>query len=301
MAIATRAKKKSVSQQPQSPAPANKKKVGIVGYGYVGKIVDKFFSERYDVKIYDPLYDDKHTKEEVNACELAVVCVPTPMKNDGSSDTGIVEEVVKWIAAPLILIRSTVPPGTTDRLKKETGKHLVFSPEYAAESKYWAPFPFHTDEREMPFYIFGGDVEDCQRIIDLYVVVTGPTKKYHATTAKVAETVKYFENEYFAWKVMWANEMRETCEAIGVPFWTTRELWALDPRVDSMHTAAFPKSESFGHDSRGFGGKCLPKDTAALYRWAKEAGYEKKILHAIIEKNLTLRKGRGDYPENFRL
>lgn len=282
-------------------AKGTKKQIGIIGYGYVGKVVEKFFGERYDVKIYDPLYDGGNNKAAINGCELAVVSVPTPMRDDGSCDTSIVEEVVDWIEAPLILIRSTVPPGTVDRLKQKTGKHIVFSPEYAGESKYWTPFPFHTDEREMPYFILGGDTEDCQRVIDLYVVVTGPTKKYHITTAKTAETVKYFENEYFAWKIMWANEMRETCEAIGVPFWVVRELWALDPRVDPMHTAAFPQSKAFGNESSGFGGKCFPKDTAALYRWAKDAGYDKKILKAIIEKNLELRKDRGDYPDQFKL
>ena len=293
MAIATRARRKSVSEKPQLPVSPGKKKVGIVGYGYVGKIVEKFFGERYEIRIHDPLYDGKNTKEEINECDLVVVCVPTPMREDGSCDTGIVEETIDWIEAPLILIRSTVPPGTTDRLKKKTGKHLVFSPEYSGESRYWSPYPFDQDERAVPFYIFGGDVEDCQKTIDFYVPITGPTKQYRTTTAKISETVKYFENEYFAWKVSWANEMREVCDAIGAPYWEVRDLWSLDPRVDRMHTAVF-------EDNRGFGGKCLPKDTAALYRWAKEAGYEKRILKAIIEKNLELRKGRGDYPENFR-
>ena len=201
MAIATRARRKSVSEKPQLPVSPGKKKVGIVGYGYVGKIVEKFFGERYEIRIHDPLYDGKNTKEEINECDLVVVCVPTPMREDGSCDTGIVEETIDWIEAPLILIRSTVPPGTTDRLKKKTGKHLVFSPEYSGESRYWSPYPFDQDERAVPFYIFGGDVEDCQKTIDFYVPITGPTKQYRTTTAKISETVKYFENEYFAWKV----------------------------------------------------------------------------------------------------
>lgn len=210
------------------------------------------------------------------------------MDEQGACDTSIVEEVLSWVETPLILLRSTVPPGTTDRLMAKTGKNIVFSPEYAGESKYWTPYDFHTDERKMPFYILGGDVDACQRIIDLYAIVAGPTKQYRTTTAKIAETVKYFENEYFAWKVMWATELRETCEAIGVPFWEVRDLWALDPRVEAMHTAAFA-------DNPGFGGKCFPKDTAALYAWAKAAGYEKKVLKAIIDKNKILRRGRGDY------
>jgi len=268
--------------------------IGIIGYGYVGKIVAKFFEGRYDVKISDPLYKDSVDAQTINTCDLVVIALPTPMDDHGVCDTSIVEEVLGWVDAPLILLRSTVPPVTTDRLQVLTGKHIVFSPEYVGESKYWTPYSFHTDEREMPFFIFGGVEENCQRVIDLYAVVTGPTRQYRTTTAKIAETVKYFENEFFAWKVMWANEFRETCAAIGVPFWEVRDLWALDPRVDPMHTAVFA-------DNRGFGGKCFPKDTMGLYHWANEAGYEKQVLRTIIEKNIELRRGRDDYADSHTL
>ena len=63
------------------------KKVGIIGYGYVGKAMYEFFKDHYDTYIYDPFVDNTHTKEQILACDLGVVCVPTPMREDGSCDT----------------------------------------------------------------------------------------------------------------------------------------------------------------------------------------------------------------------
>ena len=65
---------------------------------------------------YDAKFDDKRS---VNHCDLAIICVPTPMSEDGSCDTSEVEGIIKWIKTPLILIKSTIPPGTTERLKKQ--------------------------------------------------------------------------------------------------------------------------------------------------------------------------------------
>src|SRR5258708_6017459 len=70
----------------------------------------------------------------VNACDIAFVCVPTPNVDHAELDTSIVEEVVDWCESDLIVIRSTVNPGTTDRLKEETGKHIVMQPEYLGET-----------------------------------------------------------------------------------------------------------------------------------------------------------------------
>ncbi len=61
---------------------------------------------------------DSNSKEEINQCDLAVVCVPTPSKEDGSCDISIVEEVISWLDVPVIIIKSTVPPGTIDMLIK---------------------------------------------------------------------------------------------------------------------------------------------------------------------------------------
>ncbi len=269
------------------------KKILVVGMGYVGKVVFSFFIDHYDVTGYDP-YQEQFKVKPTGKFDLAVVSVPTQPKDDGSCDTSIVEEVIGWIDAEVILLRSTIPPGTTDMLKEKTGKRIVFSPEYVGEGKYWSPYKFDNDEKEVPFYIFGGDKNDCQFIIDLYVSIAGPKKKYRITDARTSEVVKYTENTYFAWKTMFAAEIKQICDAAEVPYWEVRDLWALDPRVDEMHTAVFP-------DNYGFGGKCLPKDTLALLKWSRSFGYNPDILEAIIRKNIEYRKGKGDYEESLSI
>lgn len=100
--------------------------VAIVGAGAVGRAMQTLFP---DAVIYDePL--GLGTREAVNDCACAFVCVPTPSGSDGACDTSIVEDVVTWIACDTIVLRSTVPPGTTDRLARTTGKRVVFQPEY---------------------------------------------------------------------------------------------------------------------------------------------------------------------------
>ena len=258
-------------------------KIAVVGaLGYVGKGMVNFFKDHYAVVKYDiALGADNSTKEQVNECDLAVVCVPTEMKENGACDTSIVEEVVSWIKVP-IWIRSTVTPGTTDKLVDKLGKKIAFSPEYLGESTYWTGYKFHLDEKECPWYIIGGEPKIRQYILDLIVPIGGPTKTYREMPALEAEIAKYMENIYFAMKVTFANEMRNACEAIGANYWEVRDGWGLDPRVDKWHTAVFPNKP-------GFGGKCLPKDLNAFISACKNAGYDAKFFKEIWNSNKRFR------------
>lgn len=83
-------------------------------------------------------------------------------------------------------------------------------------------------------------------------------------------------------KVTFANEMYEICRALGVDYWKAREGWALDGRVEKMHSAVFK-------DARGYSGKCLPKDIQALIVSARAAGYEAELLEEIVRSNKKFR------------
>lgn len=249
-------------------------RISIIGVGYVGKAMVNFFKDHYSVIKYDPVLGGENaTKTQVNKCDLAVVCVPTPMAKDGSCDTSIVEEVVKWIDIP-IWLRSTVSPGTTDRLEKR----IVFSPEYLGESSYYTDWDFHKDEKKCPWFILGGEPKDRQYILDIIVPIAGPAKHYVQMPALEAEITKYMENIYFAMKVTFANEMKRACDALGANYWQVRDGWGLDPRVDIMHTAVFTNKP-------GFSGKCLPKDLNGFIRACEKVGYEPKFLKQIIKSN----------------
>lgn len=264
-----------------------KRKVAIVGYGHVGKGMHQLFGSHYDVLIHDPEHADSSDKSEINCCGLAVVCVPTPMNDDFSCDVSIVEEVVSWLEAPVIWIRSTIAPGTTERLKSKYNKRIVFSPEYLGESKYYTPYDFHFDEKKMPFIVFGGDREDTQYVIKYVAPIMGPVKQYPQTDATTAEVVKYMENTFFALKVTFANELFDICEAMGLDFYEVRDLWTLDPRLNPMHTMVF-------EDARGFGGKCYPKDVAGIIAAARQAGYAPRLLETMLEVNNEMLKKNLD-------
>jgi len=275
-----------------------KKKILIVGWGYVGKAMTNFFKDNFDVEVSDPnlfsmanleekeKFDKQFENTNVKKIEnyenirydMAVICVPTPMAQDASCDVRLVEQVVKKINAEVILIKSTVKPKTTDILKIETGKRLVFSPEYISESKYWTPYKFHTDMKESPFYIFGGDEKDCNYCIDIFMRVVGPKKEYFKTSALNAELIKYLENTFYAMKVTFCNEMFEICENMKADWYDVWHGWTLDPRMEKMHTAVF-------RDKRGFGGKCFPKDLNAIIRASENAGYEPKLLKQMLDSN----------------
>lgn len=264
------------------------KKIGLIGRGYVGKAMHNFFKDHYEVLVYDPQYEFSVTKEEINKCDLGVVCVPTPMADNKSCDLSIVEETLEWLETPLILIKSTVEVGTTDNLKEKTGKRIVFSPEFCGESTYWSPYLFDTDVKETPWFIFGGEKEDTTKLIDVYMKITGPTKVYRQTNARTAELTKYVENCFYATKVLYCYEIANICKLLDVDYNEMRDLWLLDPRINKMHTAVFDANK------RPFGGKCFPKDLNAMVAFAEKFGYSANLLKEVLDSNDRIAKLRGE-------
>jgi len=264
-----------------------RKRIIVSGYGYVGKAMVEMLKNHYEVLVYDPLFSGERedfkfvSSLEQENCVLGVVCVPTPSREDMSCDISLVEESIRGIKAPVILIKSTIEIGTTDLLKQKYNKNMVFSPEYIGESKYWQPY-FQNNMKEVPMLILGGDKKDTSYIIDLLAPILGPVKRYYQTSAKTAEIAKYMENTFYALKVSFCNEMFEICEKAGVDYWDVREAWLLDPRINPMHTCVF-------RDDRGFGGKCYPKDVNALVRYAEKNNYSPELLKEILKSNKRFR------------
>lgn len=255
------------------------KKVGIVGYGHVGKAMHKIFPDAIIYDSYDPDYND--TQEQINKeCGLAIICVPTNALEDGGCDISIVKSSVAWLETPLILVKSTVEPGTTDSLKTRYKKRICMSPEYFGESKYWVPESWTI--RGWPFLIVGGDDKDVTEIFDYFIPMLGPTKSYFKCGALEAELIKYMENSYLATKVTFTNEMYKICQVFGADWYKVWEGWALDPRVEKSHSAVFP-------EDKGFAGKCLPKDVSAIVRAAQKAGYEPEFLKEVLSTNAKFR------------
>jgi UDPglucose 6-dehydrogenase len=251
--------------------------IGIVGYGVVGKALAKLFGhdvETAGVRVYDKFLDGMNSeqcRDAIQTCELVFVAVPTPQASDGSCDVTAVEEVVSWVNPPMCF-KSTVPPGTVDRLVAASGKRICFSPEYVGESRWhpWKGIETHG------FVIVGGEKSLCDYVVRTYQQVLGPLVLYYMTDAKTAELCKYMENTFLATKVAFVNQFYDLALAYGVNFNELRELWLADERIGRSHTIVT--------EERGYRGRCLPKDMSAIIQAGKKVGGA-PLLEAVSRYN----------------
>jgi len=250
-------------------------KVGIIGYGWVGKSMKQLFP---DAIVYDTNKDICSAKDMtvLNAeCEITFICVPTPCPDESALDMSIVEESVRLCKSPLIVMRSTVNPGTCDYLSEKYGKNIVMQPEYLGET------PNHPmlDPKTRQFLILGGKPEDVRKLIDLYATVYNANTNIRQVTAYEAEVIKLTENRAISFKVAQCQELYDVCKAAGVNYYTIRDaVYGDDPRFNLWWTFIYP-------EKRGFNSKCIPKDVYAWCAWAESYGYTPKITNAILKKN----------------
>lgn len=240
--------------------------IKIYGHGWVGRAMETLFP---DALIHDPAQGLKANKK----ADIAFICVPTPLKR-GKLDCSIVEEVVKSCKSPLIIIRSTVMPGTCDKLEKQ-GKNIVFQPEYLGESVNHSM----TDQKARPFMILGGSPKNRRKAIELYQQVYNANINIRQVTNYEAEVIKLSENRAISFKVAECQELYDVCEKAGLDYYTIREaVYGDDPRFNLWWTFVYP-------DKRGFNSKCIPKDVYGWCAWAESLGYKPKITRALLKKN----------------
>jgi UDPglucose 6-dehydrogenase len=266
-------------------------KLGLIGYGWVGKSMHQMFPEAVVYDKHQPMMVQWHsaltnkdearelTMKDVNECDIAVVSVPTDLK-DGKLDMSIVEEVVKECTTPIILIRSTLMPGTADILAKKYNKRIVVQPEYLGET---AAHPL-IDESKMPFIILGGEAKDIRQVIELYQGVYNANIKIRQVSRLEAEVIKMSENRAIAFKVAQCQELYDVCEKAGVDYYTIRDaVYGDDPRMNLWFTFIYP-------DKRGFKSKCIPKDIYGWAAWAESVGFKPRLTRELLAYNETLIK-----------
>ena len=246
-------------------------RTAIVGYGAVGKAMQALLP---DAVIYDTAPGMPNDRDAVNECGIAFVCVPTPCSPDGTCDISAVEEVISWLRSPLIVLRSTVPPGTTESLAGRYGKRLVFQPEYMGETH---AHPL-ADLRGRDFIVLGGVRDDTAEVAAAYSEVYHSSIQFFFTDATTAELAKYMENCFYAAKVVFCSEFHMIARTFGVAYNELREIWLADPRISRDHTFVYP-------DNVGFGGKCLPKDVSALIEFARSNGFDPALMKAVRDIN----------------
>lgn len=269
----------------------NKPKIGIVGKGFVGSAVQHGFSPNVgcdaEVRVYDknPARSLHSLKDTVNESNFVFVSVPTPSNNDGSADLTILESALNDIAnictneETIILIRSTIIPGTTrDLQSKFDNLKLVFNPEFLTERS--ANFDFINQSRA----IFGGKKANTNKVADLFRWRFGDSFSILETNFESAELIKYMANTFFATKISFLNDMKLLSDKSNANWNDVIEGFVRDGRIGHSHLNV-P-----GHDGKyGFGGVCFPKDIQAIIHFADTLDIDMAVLKGAWETNLKVR------------
>jgi len=274
-----------------------KQKIGVVGNGFVGGAVRFGFSPNVGVDAEIRVYDvnpnkSTHTLEEtINESDFIFLSVPTPANKDGSINIDILDKALQEIdevpVGPrnnVILIRSTVIPGTTRKLQaKYSQLNLLFNPEFLTERS--ANFDFINQSR---FIIGSSDTLFSQQksndLTNLFRQRFGHSISVLQTTYETAEMIKYMNNCFFATKVSFMNEMYQVAKKSNVNWEDAVSGFVADGRIGHTHL------DVPGHDDKfGFGGSCFPKDIQAMINFGEVNGIDMKVLKGVWEKNLEVR------------
>jgi UDPglucose 6-dehydrogenase len=270
--------------------------VGIIGQGFVGSAIREGLNKHHDTLTYD-LDPDKcnSTHEEVcNNSEIVFICVPTPMRVDGSCDTRILENAINEVHLackpkaifPIIVIKSTVPPGTTKRInEKYNDMAVLFSPEFLTEANSFKDF-------ENQSRIIIGSHEDTKeealKIKKMFKNVFLPLfTEIVIVDSKEAEMCKYFINCFLATKVTFANQMFQVCLDNDIDFKKVVNMSLLDKRIGNSHLSV-PGPDG----DLGFGGHCFPKDLAAMIYFGSKCSGDTSFLESVQQFNNKCRRFR---------
>tara|TARA_Y100000592_G_scaffold41029_1_gene64973 strand:- start:77 stop:925 length:849 start_codon:yes stop_codon:yes gene_type:complete len=267
------------------------KKIGIIGRGFVGSAVEFGFSAQTgcdaQIKVYDkdPAKSIHTLEDTVNKSDFIFLSVPTPSNEDGSMHLGILESVLQDIQVVnkrkdnIILIRSTIIPGTTTKLCKKYKKlNIVFNPEFLTERS--AKFDFINQSR----FILGGRKRNTARVADLYRWRFGDSVPCIETNFETAEMIKYMNNCFFATKVSFMNEMKLIADKSNVDWDLAVDGFVRDGRIGHSHLAV-PGPDG----KKGFGGSCFPKDIQAMINFGKNLDVDMNTLLGAWATNLQVR------------
>lgn len=253
------------------------RRFGIVGLGTVGSALETYF-ERVQIA---PLRYDSGKRlgsiTEVNTAEVVFICVPTPFIEGKGFDLSMVESTVGMLeGSKVVVIKSTVLPGTTGKLQRQFPQHkFLMNPEFLREAS--AVQDMLEPDRQLMGYT-EASLPEAQAVLD--VLPRAPYARVLPATA--VELIKYFTNVFLAAKVTLANEIYDLCECLGVDYSVVAQAVAQDKRIGPSHLKVEPKE-------RGYGGKCLPKDVAALRQLAEHLATEPLVIQAVDKHNRRYR------------
>jgi UDPglucose 6-dehydrogenase len=264
----------------------DKHKVGQINSGlspiyepYLDEYLKKVLKEKKFVATTD-------LRDAISKTSISFISVGTPSRDDGSIDLKYIASTSKQIGEVLkkkeayhvIVVKSTVVPGTTEEvvqknLERYSGKKagkdfgLCTNPEFLREGK--AMQDFLSPDRVV---IGAIDKKSGDVVEKLYA---GFKAQVIRTNIKTAEMIKYASNAFLAMKVSYTNEIGNICKRLGIDVNEVMKGVGTDIRI----------SPHFLNAGCGYGGSCFPKDVEALIHRAKELGYEPKLLEEVHELN----------------
>jgi len=266
------------------------KSIGIVGQGFVGSSINNYFSSTtIDVNTFDLTGDCncKNLEELVSNSELIFLCLPTPMRKSGECDLSIIKNTIKNIRKTnkdkIIVIKSTITPGSTDKFIEQYGKNIIFNPEFLTEAN--AQNDFVNQDR----IILGGYgimLEKCSQFFSTYF----PNAVIINCKPIEAELTKYVTNTFLAVKVAYANEIATIAELFELDYEKLVNIFTADERLGNSHWHV-PGPDG----KKGFGGSCFPKDINALIFFAKKNKIKVPLLENAWKRNIEIDRKEKDW------
>lgn len=244
--------------------------IGIIGCGFVGGALKKWLeehnSDNVKLLISDPR---KGFNDDMETADVIFISIHLPTEDDDCQDLTLLKQIISKLPDKPIFIRTTILPGTADKLSSEFKKQIYFMPEFLTERTAYQDFCSQT-------MIFTGEVELLKKIF--------PKKKYIEMTSLEAEMAKYAHNVFGALKVTYFNSVFDICEKLGIKYQKVLEGVLASEYINSMHTQVPGPDGKFG-----FGGKCFPKDVNAFVKQFKDYPIY-KLLKELNLLNEVFRK-----------
>lgn len=261
----------------------NNFRVSVVGAGAVGQAIAAHYE---NVKIFDK-YQPRDSIREAAARDFIFVAVPTPFGSgqDLTEMNDAIANIVKHLVNPaqqIIIVKSTVLPGTTERYQdKYPEVNFIFNPEFLTEKTAVSDFA-HPDKQLV------GYTAKTKHLAEKVMDMLPPAPYQNILPATPCEIIKYAVNSYYAFKVIFGNQLYDLCQAMGIDYGEVREGLTADSRIIDSHF------EIFEGGYRGFGGKCLPKDVKSFAAMAREQGVDLNFIDTILEINESLRENEPE-------
>ncbi len=266
-------------------------KVGIIGYGIVGKAVANTLSKKYDLVIYDK-YVEHDKFENLMTCNFVFVAVPTPFNCEKNivNENAIIESLDKLEEigyGKTVIIKSTLPPGACSLHSKHYNFDIVSNPEFLREGT--TPDKDFENQETVVIGTTSPDIYDSVKKMFQKVLVSN-AKYYHTTTTE-AEMIKCAQNTMLASRVALANMIYDACQNQGIEYEKVKKIAFDSFNILGPHMVQVPGPDG----KRGFGGKCLPKDIRAF-----STIHDSELLNNIISYNDSLRDDLDKFLMNFK-